>query len=52
MTYIIKIFIPFLENLTFFSPCPHFAGCGPKGKKEDSFKDWKTIVLIKLRENT
>ena len=37
MTYIRKIFIPFLENLTFFS------------KKEDSFKDWKTIVLIKLR---
>ena len=40
MTYIRKIFIPFLENLTFFS------------KKEYSFKDWKTIVLIKLRENT
>lgn len=37
MTYIRKIFIPFLENLTFFS------------KKEYSFKDWKTIVLIKLR---
>jgi len=37
MTYIRKIFIPFLENLTFFS------------KKEDSFKDWKTIGLIKLR---
>jgi len=36
MTYIRKIFIPFLENWTFFS------------KKEDSFKDWKTIVLIKL----
>jgi len=38
MTFIRKIFIPFLENLTFVS------------KKEDSFKDWKTIVLIKLRE--
>jgi len=37
MTYIRKIFRPFLENLTFFS------------KKEYSFKDWKTIVLIKLR---
>jgi len=40
MTFIRKIFIPFLENLTFVS------------KKEDSFKDWKTIVLIKLRGKT
>ena len=31
MTYIRKIFIPFLDNLTFFS------------KKEDSFKDWLAI---------
>jgi hypothetical protein len=37
MTYIRKIFILFLENLIFFS------------KKDDSFKDWKTVILIKLR---
>lgn len=36
MTYITKVFIPFFEKLTFFS------------KKENSFKDWKTLALIKL----
>ena len=36
MNYISKIFIPFLDNLTFFS------------KKENSYKDWKSIALIKL----
>jgi len=37
MTYIRKIFIPFLENLTLFS------------KKEDSFKDWLAIGGIKIK---
>jgi hypothetical protein len=36
MTYINEIFIPFLDNLTFFS------------KKRNSFKDWKTLTQIKL----
>jgi len=40
MTYIRKIFIPFLENLTFVS------------KKEDSLKDWLAIGLRKIKENT
>jgi hypothetical protein len=37
MTYIRKIFIPFLENLTFVS------------QKEDSFKDWPAIGLNKIK---
>jgi hypothetical protein len=40
MTYIRKIFIPFLENWTFFS------------KKEDSFKDWPAIGWNKIKGKT
>nr|QCI56423.1 hypothetical protein [Hypsizygus marmoreus] len=36
MNYISKVFLPFIENLVFFS------------KKEKGFKDWKVIALIKL----